>query len=241
MIIKHLYILVDYFNVQQTYRQRGLEYTIRKIFDELWIVASLPFHRATLRLYGGWYEDGQLTRIAQDLLAEIESLPSTYDPPTSVSDFQGVVIFRAELAQSLLAAPSSKLLNTLRTRTAPQGVRISEKFLDCATNKDSCPLAGALHLHRKRKCPNQQCENKLSDLLYRTEQKMVDSMICADSAFLLKDDQTPLLIVSSDEDMAPIIKLGLSWPADVIHIDCARRLSNAREAYLEKSYTNLRI
>ena len=70
-------------------------------------------------------------------------------------------------------------------------------------------------------------------LLSRREQKLVDTMIVADLIHLASRGETPIGLVSSDDDMWPGILSALNIGASVIHVHT--RVPIIQNAYLTKT------
>ena len=208
-------VLVDYYNVSFEHRRNGVVDVVDRI-----VSAIAPEHlapddrRINLRLYGGWYEDQKPTRDAQQLS---QSLTRNY-PKSLVTDSHRIIV-SVELAYSMKCDPSHHLWYTLRSKTAPRGiVFLSPQSAGC-TLPDRCPLHPGYNFFVRGKCPEQSCVVTSSLVLRRREQKLVDTMLAADVFYNVQSDvQDQVVVVSSDDDLWPVIKTALQFGLTVIHV-----------------------
>ena len=82
----------------------------------------------------------------------------------------------------------------------------------------ACPLADMESFISRRRCPNSPCPLKPSDLLVRNEQKLVDTMMAADLFSLHLSGSADAVVVSSDDDLLPVIRLLVSRGVNVVHL-----------------------
>ena len=67
----------------------------------------------------------------------------------------------------------------------------------------------------------------MDQVLTRTEQKLVDTMLVADLIHLASSGETSVAVVSSDDDMWPGMLMAMSHGAQIVHI-CTKHPSRNR-------------
>ena len=70
----------------------------------------------------------------------------------------------------------------------------------------ACPLPLAKKLLKSGKCPTSSCSVTADDLVYRHEQKIVDTMLTCDMVYAPTQDYQHLILVSGDEDFLPPLR-----------------------------------
>lgn len=209
-------VLVDYDNVPLLERQRGIVNLIDKILNTIEASKLSGYQRIRVKLYGGWYEGSRLSRIAQKLAADIGIFPkafSLFDGKNKVS-----VIVQVNLAYSLEIDPRSNLENTYRSRGLPQGLRCDPPPYSHCINATGCPIGTVHTLINSGNCPDATCRVTSADILVRSEQKLVDTMMTTDMIYLANNKYKDICVVSSDDDLWPGIKSALLLGANVYHI-----------------------
>jgi len=211
-----MYILVDYSNVRSADRRRGAVYIVDRVLSALGYNNLQGQRNILVRLYDGWYENQTLTRRAQQVAAEVLA-----DFPTlrRFSDGHNTasVVVNVELAYSLLIDPSTHLWHTFRRRKAPADLQCHHP-LTAGCSIAPCALAPMHAFFINSSCPVPGCNVTPSDLMYRNEQKLVDTMIVSDLLFLYLQTTQDLAIVSSDDDMWPAISTAIQFGFKVIHV-----------------------
>jgi uncharacterized LabA/DUF88 family protein len=209
-------ILVDYDNIPLSIRTKGMRYVAERILATV-PPAHLPDgSRCRLRLYGGWYEHRSPTHLAQRLSAELQgSFPTPIilvSPPPSRR-----LIAAAELAYSIETVPQRHLFHTYRRGDASRGLRAHEpKQIGCTST--DCPVAVVASFVNAEQCPATGCDIALDTVLYRHQQKLVDTMLVIDLVHLAGQRPKAVGIVSSDNDFWPAILTALGAGADVVHV-----------------------
>ncbi|MBK7374298.1 MAG: hypothetical protein IPJ02_01605 [Chitinophagaceae bacterium] len=112
-------ILIDYDNLKTVDKRQGLLYVIEKVIKKI-NPPEIKGVNIEIRLYGGWYENNNLTRLAQGLSIEISA---NFPARMYLSDSSTSVIVRVEMAYSLISEPLKHLFHTFRIRSAPNGLR----------------------------------------------------------------------------------------------------------------------
>lgn len=204
-------ILIDYDNLDKRDKQKGLIYLSEKIVNGF-SPSDVNNLNVQIRLYGGWYQNQRLTRTAQHLANEITgSFPIT----AVLNDNKSKIIVNVELAYSLITQPHMQLFNTFRIRGMPYG-------LDCFhPNQKNCldPNCQLITVHNFIKSDICGSCNKIrpADLLYKNEQKLVDTMITSDLIYTANTFSN-VCIVSSDDDFWPGILTALNFGVRVTQI-----------------------
>src|SRR5690606_6154939 len=132
-------VLVDYDNIPDVVRARGLPHVIDRIVDSL-VPHAGAVSGLDIRLYGGWFQEQILSRRAQDLAPQLHAtFPATRE--LSHNGHKRTAIVRVELALALAASPRAHLTHTYRPRALPSGVRCEAlPFRGCAL-PSGCAIA----------------------------------------------------------------------------------------------------
>ena len=126
-------------------------------------------------------------------------------------------ICNAEMAYSLAAEPHYHLYNTYRNRNFPRG-------LDCQSissfpcSNPNCPIKNIMYFLKNKHCPISNCNITPQDIFFRSEQKIVDTLLSSDLIYFTLRNIKDLIIVSSDDDMIPPIRLAILYGANIHHI-----------------------
>jgi len=111
------------------------------------------------------------------------------------------------------------LLATYRRKSAPHNLRATTPIdLGCA--QPDCPLHAVHHYVQTQTCPRATCSTDVARLLYRGEQKMVDTMLAAD--MLTWEREVPgrsIVLVANDHDYWPPTRVALGEGASVTQVD----------------------
>lgn len=209
-------VLVDYDNVDRLERQRGLVHIATRIFLLAGTGAAARAPRVRIRLYGGWFEGRNSSRLAQDLSAEIAS-----DFPRPMPVLAGghtPSVASMELAQSLLCDPAHPLTHTYRLRSAPPGIRPEPLPYSGCSSPSACPLHSMHAFLKQGRCPQQSCFVEPVSILRRAEQKLVDSMLICDLIHASRGAIRQVIVVSTDDDILPGIRMALLQNLKVTHI-----------------------
>lgn len=159
-----------------------------------------------IRLYGGWYDDKDLSRHGSEVARVLAALPEF---PMRISGgriLRGSISLASTPLSSVSGAP---LLGTYRTRGSLPRVRLSRQpYPDsCAQADEHCPAAilKSFTKHGRRECPAHACSLVASDAFVIHEQKMVDTMLATDVllAGRLLPPNSAVVVVSGDSDFVP--------------------------------------
>ncbi len=212
-----LSVLVDYDNVDEKLKRAGVIEAAAEISRLIPAAVITQYDAIRVRIYGGWRSGGNLTRVAQAMLPVIRQ--ESPRPFTSGSGTERHTV-RLELVLADTPAWSGSIFNeTFVTERAARKFRSRrEPWLGCA-NETDCGMAHLRQIKYSDTCQASSCALKAQDLLVRDEQKMVDTLIVADMAYLaLQERVKNIVVVSSDIDMWPGVLLATSAGCLVTHI-----------------------
>lgn len=168
------------------------------------------------RLYGGWFDGDRQSKGAERLAQEMQQ---EFPRRIRVADGSRVVRMRVtmEFARSLIGDTVS-LTHTYRRRSMPAGLMcVDPPFRKCAHPTD-CAIAGLAPFVNESKCPHPRCEVSPRNVLRRSEQKLVDSMLVVDLVTLGQTASELIVLVSSDDDMWPGLRAALLHNARILHV-----------------------
>lgn len=224
-------VLVDYDNVEEINRHRGL-------VDLLSVsLVKLPPHVlpdntfVNTRLYGGWYEQDRPTTLAEKLRSEISQLfPKVFR--FAEQGEQRRIRAVVDLARSLLIRPEHDILNTFRSHRGVARLHSTAPPYPGCSMPDRCLMSVLGPWVGRRSCPVVTCDAKLRDIFVRRGQKLVDTMLTADAIFVAStQSNTTLVIVTNDDDLWPAICTAGHLGASIHHIH-PRRNRKTPELYL---------
>lgn len=179
-----------------------------------------------MRVYGGWYEGPQITRLAQDITVEIQrDFPKIIRLPTGGGGYV-VVAANAELAVALLQEPRHHLFNTFRRKGKPANVRVEEPTVVGCTDP-ACVLPLMKKLLTTGKCPKPGCGVAVGDLVYRHEQKIVNTMLSCDLIHAAGGAADRIVLVSGDDDFLPPLRTILLRGAAAVRFHPTRNSQRA--------------
>jgi hypothetical protein len=212
-----LLMLVDFDNVSLIERKRGLKNVVERI------VACLPpaiFNQGTrveVRLYGGWYQENRLSHSAQRIAAEIAGEFPGVVPVATDSVKNGLKV-TVTLARSLITNPRKELINTYRVRGCPPNLKVHPQPMPTCKSPHSCGLKETIDFFLSGCCNTRGCNTSLGHLLFKAEQKLVDTMITTDIIAASHAGCEALAVVSNDDDLWPGIQTALDLGVKVFHI-----------------------
>lgn len=223
-------ILVDYDNIDRNILSHGISHVVNRILTKIDPHEVSGSLHMKIRLYGGWYEQNRFTTRAQNLSADVlASFPNI----ALLSDNATSVIVNCEMAYSILADPTNHLFHTFRPRGIPSGLKVKHPNR-CGCVNSNCPLIATYNFITSNQCST--CNNLTpQDLFYRSEQKLVDTMLTSDLIYS-SNQNLNLGIVSSDDDFWPGIKTTIMNGKKVIQIHTKNR--NTPAYYTRTTSTN---
>lgn len=155
-----------------------------------------------VRLYGGWMDEGLLSRRGSQVAAALPQL--RLFPITSA---RSIIRGTLNLATSLVN-DSVVLEGTYRRRKSIPRLRLSGAPLPdgCIEDQESCPariLKKFTQAHGRR-CPASACTLTAGDAFVSHEQKMVDTLLSCDLIELSDSDEyAAVTLVTGDTDFVP--------------------------------------
>lgn len=198
-------VFIDYDNLVDRQRNAGIRDVVTKVLVQVPSAPSETRGNCEVRVYGGWYEGDQITRKAQDVTAELQrDFPAIIRIPRENGQTLAMMV-NAELAVSLLQEPSHHLFDTFRRKGKPSNVRV-EKPHDVGCTDTACVLPEFKKLLSKGRCPKDGCTVTSCDLVYRHEQKIVDTMLTCDLIHAVDRATSQIILVSGDDDFLPPLR-----------------------------------
>lgn len=155
-----------------------------------------------VRLYGGWMDDGLLSRRGSEVASVLPALD-----PFPISRERSVIRGSLDLATSLLDDPTV-FADTYRRRGSIPRVRLTGTPLPdgCAEARDTCParILKQFTQSGKRLCPVAACSLTAEDAFVAHEQKMVDTLMSCDLLEMVSDPEyAGVSLVTADTDFVP--------------------------------------
>jgi uncharacterized LabA/DUF88 family protein len=208
-------VFVDYDNLLSIQKSAGMLDVVTKVLIQLPWDRSITRGNCEIRVYGGWYEGNQITRMAQDLSVELQrDFPAIMRIPIGNNNNLALNA-NAELAVSLLQEPGHHLFNTFRRKGKPSNIRV-EKPDDVGCADTACVLPQMKQLLKSGNCPKAGCTVANCDLVYRHEQKIVDTMLTCDLIHAVDRVSGRVILVSGDDDFLPPLRTVLLRGGDAV-------------------------
>lgn len=198
-------VFIDYDNLLPTQKAAGILDVVLRLLVQVPWEHSLAVGSCEVRVYGGWYEGNQITQMAQDLSSNLQrDFPAILRVPLG-NNTTLTLKTSAELAVSLLQEPGHHLFNTFRKKQRPRNVRV-ERPGDVGCVDATCLLPQMKNLLRTGNCPKDNCAVTNCDLVYRHEQKIVDTMLTCDLIHAVDRVSGLIILVSEDDDFVPPLR-----------------------------------
>ena len=225
------YLLVDYENVDVVHRNRGIQHIIEYTINLLGSTAFCSADRVVVRLYGGWFLGSDLSVVAQDLVTELDAC---FPRPVYLQPYheRRPILVRAELARSLLIDPPFDLFFTYRKRGFPRGIKCYRVPFEGCTDSNACPLGIIPQFFSRASCHATDCRVAPKDVLFRAEQKLVDTMLTSDLITLAHEGATAIAVTSNDDDLWPGIRTACHLGTHIYHVHPLRG-GRTRDRYTE--------
>jgi uncharacterized LabA/DUF88 family protein len=203
----NIYIFIDYDNLQEEHKEEGILSIIQKVLSKISFNAENKAENkidVEVRIYGGWYEDEQMTRKAQDLSATIQDIfPKMLKLPENRTHIFNI---KTALAFALLQEPDRHIFNTFRKKGNLKNIRVeNQQNVNCENN--DCVLPKIKKLIRTGKCFKLGCDK--DNLVYRYEQKIIDTMLSSDMIYAADILADIIILISGDDDFLPPIRAAL--------------------------------
>lgn len=203
--VNSLGIFIDYDNLTPIQKSEGIFDLLTKALCILPSVMSARV-RCDVRVYGGWYEETLMTRMAQDVTVEIQrDFPAVIRLPTGIGIPPVSVAVNAELAVALVQEPGHHLFNTYRRKGRPSNIRV-ETPQNAGCTDPNCILPSMNKLIRTGRCPKSGCGVIGQNLVYRHEQKIVDTMLSCDLIYAGGTQYDAVILISGDDDFLPPLR-----------------------------------
>ena len=172
--------------------------------------------RLDVKLYGGWFDRANLTKVAQDLSAEIQRdfpYPLTWTRSVPSRKFT----INAKLAYSLESLPKKQLTNTFRWREPSRKMTCAEPRRN-GCEVEECPLSPVVGFVNRNSCPVEECTVTPQHLFKAAgQQKLVDTMMVADVIFLARTNPV-LFVVTNDDDIWPGLISAMVLGSTIVHV-----------------------
>lgn len=203
--VNTLAVFVDYDNLLPLHKSAGLLDVVTKALVQLPPRVRPNRAKCSLRVYGGWYEGDQITQLAQDVAVEIQrDFPAIVRIPDQQVGTATISV-DAELAVALLQEPGHHLFSTYRRKGKPSNVRVEKpQVIGCID--PACVLPMMKRLLKTGNCPKVGCTVSVGDLVFRHEQKLVDTMLACDMIHAATLRAEKVILISGDDDFLPPLR-----------------------------------
>lgn len=201
----NLAVFIDYDNLLDNHKVSGILDVTTSALLRTPLMGSDVRGTCDVRIYGGWYEGPMMTQMAQRLSAAIQrDFPTIIRLPNPAPHYLSLRT-TAELAMAMLEEPGHHLFDTYRKKTKPGNLRVQKPEAIGCTDA-LCPLPMAKKLLKTGNCPNSTCVITATDLVYRHEQKIVDTMLTCDMIHAPALNYDQIVLVSGDDDFLPPLR-----------------------------------
>ena len=211
-------IFIDYDNLLESHKTSGVLDVVTRALNQLRFPTGMERGTCEVRVYGGWYEGTEMTTLAQGISAALQqSFPAILRVPNGHGSICTFSVTTA-LAVTLLEEPGIHLFyHTYRKKGKPSNLRV-QKPADVGCINPECSLPLARKLLRTGKCHQQACTVAADDIVYRHEQKTVDTMLACDIVYATQLGFDQLVLVSGDDDFLPPLRTALLRGARIVRI-----------------------
>ena len=201
--MRNFYILVDYDNFEKNVQisqgqiSNGILEIIRRLDQKSnFFSQAIALQDITVLLYGGWFFYNKKSYKSTDIYVEIsQDFPQLYLTKSQVS-----INIVCEMSYGIFSLGKKVFYATYREHSA--NFSIKRGYQKCCTDGDIC-IDFVREWQRNKKCV--YCQHEDEKLFVNVGQKMVDSMIFCDLHYLSQHPNNVIAIVSSDDDMLPVI------------------------------------
>ncbi len=198
-------IFIDYDNLEPAQKAAGILDVVTKALVQIPLDGATIRAKCDIRIYGGWYEGTEITRKAEDITIEIQrDFPKIIRLPLS-GQRHVAVSANAELAVALLQEPGHHMFDTFRRKGNPNNVRVEGPAVVGCTDPE-CALLMMKKLLKTGKCPKTKCSVTVGNLIFRHEQKIVDTMLSCDLIHAASGIYKWIILVSGDDDFLPPLR-----------------------------------
>lgn len=232
-----MHVLVDYDNIAPHHRNRGVRHVLFRIAEALGKLPIPPPRHLTFRFYGGWFFGDQLTSAGQMVSSQLQQFGVTRIPVAwSKEPAPADLLVSGTIARSLAAMDMAPIYHTLRRRPFEGTIYFTPH--QACQGAHACPLSELEAFFRHKKCPTLSCEIQQHDVLSRSEQKLVDTMLVSDLLYFASRSNAPLVaVVSSDDDMWPGVRTAMTFRQPIIQVHTSPR-SSPHHSYTQRISAN---
>jgi len=227
--ITFMYALIDYDNLRSApafrARPKNIFHQLAQMFSGLINDGTGIIHA---RFYGGWRLGYAPSYSAQGFTSLLEE-----DFPLVITAGNGSIVrVKGEMATDLLLDKGNVIPFTFRKNPSViETLRIDRRFT-CA--EQDCPVKAACEfVESKGACSRgfSACGSGLSGLIFKDEQKIVDTAIVSDMQHIsTMPNEKSILLISSDDDLYPGVLAALVAGKTVLHGNPLRYGSYSRLA-----------
>lgn len=180
------------------------------IWVHLVVQTANEVSRLDVRLYGGWYQDFEMTHRAS-LVAQSLGRVGGFPTPHPVRKGQ-LLHGQVGLATELLALPTLTWGHTRRLKLGLPRLRLhTVPFPEkCVAHDSRCPVRNLYRFtkHRRKCCPVDDCPVLNKDAFKTVEQKMVDALLMCDLlTTAIFSSFRVIVVASNDSDMIPCMAM----------------------------------
>ena len=201
--MNNYYVLVDYDNfaknvgISQGRISNGVLEIIRRLDQKSdFFSQAVALKNITVLLYGGWFFYDQKSYLSTDIYTEIsDDFPQLYTTTSKIK-----ININCEMSYGIFSLGKKDFYATYRMNSAKFSIK--RKYPKCCEDGDIC-VDFVEEWLKQHKCI--YCDTPNDMLFYSVGQKMVDSMIFCDLHYLSQQPDNVIAIVSSDDDMLPVI------------------------------------
>ena len=222
-------VFADYDNIDPLIQSRGIEHIVQRIISAVSILPIVAQPRLNVRFYGGWFFGSNLTKVGQSISTQISgAFPMRITQPWAGESKSVDVIANAQIARGLAACEQLPLHHTYRRRPFKGKLHFHDRNAHLCGSAASCPMATIESFIESQKCPTPGCTVQQHQVLDKSEQKLVDTMLVADLLFWASQPSHPILaVLGSDDDMWPGIRTAAALAPPVIQIHTERSPEHA--------------
>lgn len=202
-------VIVDFDNFfprqMSEYPAERLESFFNAIISDI-INNNKDISEIIIRLYGGWYQGNGYSKKASELQATLQGI-SLF--PIIINNVR--IIGSLEMAEQMYGV-NHTWTNTFQEKAGIQKVKIdwTRTGDSCTHSAPTCPVKILSNFikNSSHQCSNIGCSTIHSNVFFRREQKIVDTMMTCDVlSFSEESDVNTIYIISDDIDLFPSIAL----------------------------------
>lgn len=208
-------VFIDYDNLLESQKTSGILNLVTAALFRSSLPAATGIGVCDVRIYGGWYEGTTMSLLAQELTVAItDEFPAIIRIPTAAPK-PTALDAKAELAMALMEEPRHHIFSTYRKKRRPTNLRVQSRETVGCTHT-ACPLPVINKILKTGKCPIDGCRVTADDLVYRNEQKIVDTMLACDLVYSCQLGYDQIVLISGDDDFVPPIRTALLRGARIV-------------------------